>query len=73
MLSGLVVAHWSQDGQLQKDRVNSQPENVFPYHAEPDLIKAIVSVFSYDCDTVIIANYTKSHSAKVCILVPAKS
>lgn len=58
VLSGLIIAHWSQDGKLQKDHINGQHGNVFSYHTESDLIKAIVSAYG---DTIVIVDYTKGN------------
>lgn len=66
ILEGIVIGHWSQDG---KQRViNGAHGNVFPYSSGAELKKAIVSFFSFDCQTIIDAD-TANGNSQICAFI----
>ena len=54
-LNGIVVAQWSQDGQLLTEHINKQHHNVFTHDSLDTLLLDIITTLSYDGQTLIDA------------------
>ena len=52
-VTGIIVAHWSQDGELSPRHVGGEHTDAFIYTSSNQLYQSIVDVFSYPGNTVV--------------------
>ena len=69
-LTAIVIRHWAQDGKVHLDtHANGKHHNVVQYGSMQILLKAIVSLSSFDGQTVIdgIRDSGISEMARTCL------